>query len=102
MKGEETFVESWRMNIQVVWGNEPRPAGWRRRLGWLLRRVADRIDGRRSWAVALRTDPPLPPDAVCDCFKQGVLAIERAAVSELRAEVQERIMRRYTPQMYTR
>lgn len=88
------------MHCQVVWGKEPRTAGWRRKLGRLLRRAADRLDGRRSLAVALTTEPDLSPSARHECFKRGAIAIEQAAEAEMRLEAQERILRRANPRLF--
>lgn len=102
MKPNQIIAESWRVHLQVVWGREPKPASWRRKLGRLLRGMADRLDARRSWAAALHTEPPLSSEAVKDCFKQGAIAIEAAALAECRLEAQERILQRSEPKLFAR
>jgi hypothetical protein len=99
---DHELQERWDVRLQIVWGREPITANWRRRLGHVLRRLADRLDGRRSWAIALHGNPPLSARAMHDCFKQGAIAIEHAAVAECRIEAQERIMARAHPQLFAR
>lgn len=93
------FHERWRLDISVHWGR-PKLSGWRARLGRSLRRLADRVDGRRSLAVSLVTEPPLPANSVHECFKQAAVAMEWAATQECQAEARERIMRRAVPRLY--
>jgi hypothetical protein len=95
-----TFQERWQLHVQVIWGREPTTAGWRRKLGRLLRRAADRVDGRRSLAVQLETTPAISAAALHGCFKRGAIAIEQAAEAELRLEAQERILRRAHPELF--
>lgn len=92
--------ERFSYHLQVIWGREPHGAGWRRFVGRWLRKAADRLDGRRSLAVALAIDPPIANAALHECFKQGAQAIDRAIEDECRTEARERVMRRVAPQLY--
>jgi hypothetical protein len=102
MSSPGLFHEPWNVRLQVVWGREPKTATWPRRVGRFLRALADRIDGRQSWAIALNTTPALSRGSVHDCFKQGAIAIEKAAVAECRLEAQERVLQRANPQVFAR
>lgn len=73
---------------------------WRDRMGNLLRRVATRIDGRHSIAVAIHSDPPLSPAQHQQCLQQAAVAIDRAVEIECRHELTEIAMRELCPQLF--
>lgn len=73
---------------------------WREKLGTLLRRAAQRIDGRDYVAIDIVTIPPLSSSQRLDCIKTGLDAVVLAIKHELHAETIEGVMREERPDLY--
>lgn len=74
--------------------------GWRQYLAFALRRLAQRIDGRAEFVLAIDSTPRLAVDQLALCIDRGFKAMEEAVVQEVRSEAIELAMRRYAPHLY--
>lgn len=49
-----------------------KPNCWKERLAWILRRIADRLDRRDSFALKFESDPELPIHYRNRCIERGM------------------------------
>lgn len=73
---------------------------WRHRLGWALRSLAGRLDGRASLALNIQTAPRLPAETVAACINRGLADMQRYLASEVDAEACEQLLRFSKPELY--
>lgn len=76
------------------------PQGWRQCLAQRLHRLAERIDGRPSSAVAVTCDPPVPDAVVRRALNLGLEHAYELLRAEVREECIEGLMRRWAPSLY--
>lgn len=86
-------------SFQVYTRKQP-GKGWRQRLAFALRRLAQRIDGLAEFVLVIDTSPRLATDQLAMCIERGFKAMEEAVVQEVRSEAIELAMRRYAPHLY--
>jgi len=68
------------LNFRYVFAFRQSPGDrkcWREKIAWLLRKLADRLDRRESFALKFESDPHVPLDYRNSCVEQGMqLAFE--------------------------
>lgn len=77
-----------------------RADGWRETVGMLLRKLAQRIDGRYSLAIRLQSLPPVPAQTRMDIIHKGLDRMQELLVEEAEAETIEAGMRVLHPDLY--
>lgn len=86
---------SWSTSIEV---NADRSR--RDRFAGLLRKLAERIDGRRHFAIRIETEPRIDPERRQACIREGMNTIVRCIQDELRCDVEEAALRALCPQLF--
>lgn len=76
------------------------PRHWRDRVGEWLREWADRVDGRRSLAVNMDSDPPVPISVHADVMRKGVEHMARLHKDAVAAECAERLLKQVAPHLF--
>lgn len=93
--GSERVEQTSRYRVAI---NER--GGWRLNLGNLLRRVATRLDGRRSLAIDIRTAPALSSQQADQCIEQAVRCLSKAVATETHHELGEQVLQWRFPELY--
>lgn len=62
----------------------------RQRIAWWLRKLADKIDGERSWSVYMDALPPVPIHETDRIIEKGLLHSRALAKEIVRAELADR------------
>src|SRR5690606_41685893 len=70
---------------------------WRHRLGWALRSLAGRLDGRASVALNIQPAPRLPAETVAARINRGLAAMQRYLDSEVDAQAWQQLLRSSQP-----
>lgn len=96
----ERIPKGWAVNIKYSIKVNGRAVGWRRRVAAWLRRRADRLDGRRSLAVLVKTDPALPDEEVACIIKAGLDFVYEHIRAATREAADEAILRHARPDLY--
>jgi hypothetical protein len=69
-----------------------RPDCWRTELAQWLRQWADALDGRRTLAVSMESEPPLPDALQAELLIKGLEHTDRLFQDAVRAELIERAL----------
>lgn len=77
-----------------------RPTCWFDRIGGFLRDWADRIDGRTSLAIMIRSDPPLAPSAKMAVMLKGVEHMARLLEDSVATECSENFLKEAIPHVF--
>lgn len=68
---------------------DPRKPGWRQRVAWWLRGLADRLTGETSWSVHFIAHPGLPQEDQDKCVALGLDHAHRLALEITRANLSD-------------
>jgi hypothetical protein len=76
------------------------PRHWRDRLGQWLREWAELIDGRRTLAVDMDSDPPVPIEVQTDVLRKGLEHMTRLYKDAVADECAERLLKKALPHVF--
>jgi len=77
-----------------------RPRHWRDRLGQWLREWAELLDGRRTLAVEMDSDPPVPIEVQTDVLRKGLDHMTRMFKDAVADECTERLLKKAAPHVF--
>ena len=77
-----------------------KPRHWRDRLGQWLRESADMLDGRRTLAIEMDSDPLLPMSVQTDVLVKGIEHMTRCLKDAAGDECREQLLRRVVPHVF--
>lgn len=83
--------------LRTANGYDPKKSGWRQRLAWWLRGLADRLTGETSWTVHFVAEPGIHPDDQTQCVAAGMDHALRLANEITRANLSDIAARRVLP-----
>lgn len=90
----------WVVSTSLTFAVNGSAIGWRRRIAAFLRRQADRLDGRSSYAVMLETDPPIDAGDASRAIDAGFDFAEQHVRELLRAAATEAVMQQTSPELF--
>lgn len=73
---------------------------WRDRLGQWLRETAELLDGRRTLAVGMDSDPPVPVEVQTDVLRKGLEHTARLYKDAVADECVERLLKKAVPHVF--
>ncbi len=76
------------------------PRDWRDRLGRWLRGWAELVDGRRTLAIRIESDPPLPIAVHTDVLRKGLEHMARLLKDAVADECTERLLKKSQPHVF--
>ncbi len=89
----KVYKPEWRCTLSVTEGAET-SAGWKTRLAWRLRRMADRLEGGgRTIRLDCQTTPVVSREDVDDCLGKGFLMAQGLLTELTRQAACEDVMR---------
>jgi hypothetical protein len=77
-----------------------RPRHWRDRLGQWLREWAELLDGRRTLAIDMNSDPPVPVSVQTDVLRKGVEHMTRCLKDAAGNECMEQLLKKAQPHVF--
>ena len=77
-----------------------RPRHWRDRFGQWLREAADILDGRRTLAIEIDSDPRLPMTVQTDVIVKGLEHMSRCLKDAAGDECREQLLRKAIPHVF--
>ena len=92
MKHQESYTYQLHCNAT--------PRHWRDRLGQWLREWAELIDGRRTLAVDMDSDPPVPIEVQTDVLRKGLEHMTRLYKNAVAYECAERLLKKAAPHVF--
>lgn len=95
MAERREIVRNFRWSLRVNASST-----WRDRVGDVLRRMADLVDGRQSAALAIATDPVLSAAQRQRAVHSAWDCLERSLQIETRAEAEEEVFRKLHPALF--
>ena len=76
------------------------PRRWRERFGQWLREAADMLDGRRTLAIEIDSDPRLPMAVQTDVMLKGLEHMRRCLKDAASDECREQLLRKAIPSVF--
>lgn len=77
-----------------------KPRHWRARLGQWLRELADLLNGRRTLAVDMDSDPPVAMEVQTDVLRKGLEHMTRLFKDAVAAQCAEQLLKKAVPHVF--